>query len=362
MDTPTHRLIADVLALPTAPLHEAAVVTWITGFARRRGLPCRCDRWGNLHLRLRQGAGARPVVFEAHLDHPGCELLAGTGRNWTARWLGGHDPRHFPGGRLLIFAAKGTTIRGRVASALHRRRATEDPVFDLRLSTPLADGRGAFGMWDLPALTRRGNRLVTRAADDLAGCAVILATLDRLRRRGRPCDVRAVFTRAEEIGFVGAGGLLSDGLLPRRVPIVVLEASKELPGAVIGGGPVVRVGDRTRVYDPDVEAWLHATAVALARRDRGFRWQRQLMAGGTCEAGLYVCHGYAAGGLALPLGNYHNLGRARPAAEEIGLDDVGHAIRLCAELATASRHRGPPALQRYARRRFVGLRRRLTGG
>ena len=35
--------------------------------------------------------------------------------------------------------------------------------------------------------------------------------------------------------------------------------------------------------------------------------QRQLMDGGTCEATPYLLHGYVATGIALPLGNFHNM-------------------------------------------------------
>ena len=39
-----------------------------------------------------------------------------------------------------------------------------------------------------------------------------------------------------------------DGAMPGR-PVVVLECSKELPGAVMGRGPVIRVGDKARVFE-----------------------------------------------------------------------------------------------------------------
>lgn len=43
-----------------------------------------------------------------------------------------------------------------------------------------------------------------RSADDLAGCALIIAMLGALRDETRAFDVYAVFTRAEESGLFGA--------------------------------------------------------------------------------------------------------------------------------------------------------------
>jgi putative aminopeptidase FrvX len=64
-----------------------------------------------------------------------------------------------------------------------------------------------------------------------------------------PASVYGVFTRAEEVGFIGAIQLAKSKQLLQDVTVVSLETSAELPPAKIGAGPIVRVGDRTSVFD-----------------------------------------------------------------------------------------------------------------
>ena len=117
-----------------------------------------------------------------------------------------------------------------------------------------------------------------------------------------------------------------------------------LPGAEIGKGVVIRVGDRLSTFDPAVEYTMTLQAQALERLSEEFRYQRQLMSGGACEASLYVLHGMTVGALALPLGNYHNQGKRRPAEEEISASDLQSMSDLCFALALdppAGETRGP---------------------
>ena len=67
--------------------------------------------------------------------------------------------------------------------------------------------------------------------------------LSILTEEDLPVDVYGVFTRAEEVGLVGARLLAEANTLPKNTLVVSLESSRSLPGAEIGGGPVIRVGD-----------------------------------------------------------------------------------------------------------------------
>jgi hypothetical protein len=98
---------------------------------------------------------------------------------------------------------------------------------------------------------------------------------------------------------------LEGGWLQRaRRPLlcISLEASRHGPGARLGGGPVVRLGDRQGPFAPDGSRRLDAIATRLLQG----RYQRRLMDGGSCEASAMLAHGLPTAGLALPLGNYHN--------------------------------------------------------
>ena len=87
-------------------------------------------------------------------------------------------------------------------------------------------------------------------------------------------------------------------------------------------------------------------AADLAASDPRFGWQCALMSGGNREATVYAQYGYAATGVCLGLGNYHNQGRTAIAAEYVHLDDFASGVRLLARLATTCRGRPaspPPA-------------------
>jgi hypothetical protein len=66
--------------------------------------------------------------------------------------------------------------------------------------------------------------------------------------------------------------------------------------------------------------------------------QRLRLTGGTCEATAYLGFGYEAGGLAIPLVNYHNgLRDGAIAAEKVRLSDVAGAVALLLEAARQRR-------------------------
>jgi endoglucanase len=192
--------------------------------------------------------------------------------------------------------------------------------------------RGDMGVFDLTDFEVVRGHVHARQLDDLAGCAVSLAVMERVCR-DRRLNVRVLLTRAEEIGFGGALGAAADGLIPKRAWIISVEASKALPGVEIGGGPVIRVGDRAKTFDPLAENLLGA---ARTRLPKSQPVQRFLMSGGTCEATVFAVFGYHATGVAIPLGNYHNQGPGnRLAPEIVSVKDLSTAVNL---IETASRN------------------------
>jgi hypothetical protein len=130
--------------------------------------------------------------------------------------------------------------------------------------------------------------------------------------------------------------------LPPETLVVSIEASKALPGAVQGEGPVIRAGDRAFTFDDEAEFIMKQAAAKLGgdvvgRAVQSTKIQRQLMTGGRCEAGSAILNGYRATGLAFPLGNYHNVpdDRAQPglAAENIHQQDFISGVALLQQVA-----------------------------
>jgi endoglucanase len=194
-------------------------------------------------------------------------------------------------------------------------------------------------MWVLPGSVIRGRRVRSRACDDLAGVAAMICCIEEMTRRRLDGEAYFLFTRAEEVGFVGAIAAARNKTIPRRCLVVAVETSSELPSARIGDGPILRVGDKMTVFHPAATAHCAAVAADLAKADRKFVYQRKLMDGGTCESSAYCQFGYQATGLCMALGNYHNMDvkRKRLAPEYVDTYDVANLIKWFVELARGRR-------------------------
>jgi endoglucanase len=206
---------------------------------------------------------------------------------------------------------------------------------DVRFGSAVDAEPGDLLTWDVGAAKIRDGRLHAPACDDLAAAAAMFVAFgELLKKRKDPPDVRLLCTRGEEVGFIGAIGACKSGLIPKNARLIALENSKSFAESPIGGGPIVRVGDRTSTFDPDLTHRVAQVAQALMARDESFCWQRKLMTGGTCEASAFQALGYTATCVCLPLGNYHNMnedhGRIEP--ETIAMDDYHGLVRLLVEL------------------------------
>lgn len=335
------RLLETLLRLPTAPFREHYVQTAIERFARRHDLPVRRDRWGNLYVAYHKGE-AEPIAFTAHMDHPGFEVLDG-GTRPRAQFLGGVAAENMAGTPVLCYpqdaenassASPPEPVPGRIVRTTTQPVQGRRPEIFLELDCERPVAPGDFGVFDVPAFEIDGGTLRARALDNLLSCVLVLATLATLKRRNVAADVVGVFTRAEEVGFVGAGGVLRSLHLGSERPLVVLETSKEMAGVRMGSGPVLRVGDRMTCFDPSMDLWLAARAAEIGAHEPDFLYQRALMTGGACEASLYVLHGRRTGAIAIALGNYHNMtAEGGIGAEYLSLADFENALLLLEHLA-----------------------------
>ncbi len=340
--TRSYRILTDLLATPTAPFAEHFVLDRIERFcARHKNVTTKRDAVGNLLVRVKQGRRTivRPVCITAHLDHPGfvVEKMIGKTRA-RAFWRGGVPAEYFVGSKVRFYVAgrwvKGTVKAIKKAIKLGRERV-DTATFDVKGDLP----PGTIGMWDFPDPVIRGGRIYARACDDLAGAAAMLSAIDVLSKNRHACDGYFLFTRAEEVGFVGAIAACKLKTIPKKCFVVAMETSSELPHAQMGGGPILRVGDRASAFTPQVTAHCHAVARALALEDSSFQYQRKLMDGGTCESSAYCTLGYEATGLCVALGNYHNVDakRKKLGPEYIDLSDYYNAMKWFVELVRAPR-------------------------
>ena len=336
------RALTEISAHPTASFFEARAASYILSELGRLGLPYQQDQYGNI-IASYGDSSQRPLAIVAHMDHPAFEVVDAThGR------LLGHvkkecfekpvNVRVFPAlppghvSRITHHASRELDegIRGRIIGV--QGSGDEGLLFDLELDS--APPENAFGVWDLPPFELQGDLAYMRAIDDVVGCAAILLALEEMVERKSPCRCLGVFTRAEEAGFIGAAPLAQDKIIPTDAFVVSLEMSKALPGAEIGGGPVIRVGDFERTFDDSAESILRAAWRSMKDENPEVKVQRQLMSGGRCEAGVFMLEGYLTTAMALPLGNYHNMGEDMTIQPEyIHLDDLATCVELLVRAA-----------------------------
>jgi len=335
-----HRWLAELTGTPTVAGREGRVVRWIERWvAQRPELTLRRDRHGNLVVRRTEPfASGAPVYITAHLDHPGFVVDAvEDDRRLVLAFRGGVMEDYFAGSPVAVHALDDPHAPARTGHVVERvmPQEGEDEPFK-RYRVELDEGQrtggvggGDFATWSLPAAEVIDGVLHAPACDDLAAAAAAMAAMDEMLQRhargdapahamGR--DVRLLFTRAEEIGFIGAMGACREQTIEPESTVIALENSRAFDDSPIGGGPIVRVGDRLTVFTPKVTAAVASRAEAVAGGPAQptaaqkhsemprWRWQRKLMAGGACEATVFCAAGYDATCVCLPLGNYHNMG------------------------------------------------------
>lgn len=341
------RWLLEVTQIPTAAGREFRVISWVRDWlATRPDLAVTTDEAGNIHVAIKGRAasatdpGVRPVYFTAHLDHPAfvVERVIAPGVVELS-FRGGVMEDYFHEARIVIHdsrdarssrdARHGPSVGAKLSGKLDRAcrpDGTPSPfthyLAELDRSTDCI-APGDIATWELPAASIEDGLVFTHACDDLAALAAALCAFGELLSRDIGGDVRLLFTRAEEVGFIGAIAACrpprDQRLMPMHARVIALENSRSFADSPIGGGPIVRVGDRVSVFSPQLTDAIAKRAeeiagapstVTASQKNTSlpkWHWQRKLMAGGACEASVLCEAGYEATCVCLPLGNYHNM-------------------------------------------------------
>lgn len=355
-------ILQELCSVPTAPFAEQHVIAYVERFVReRRKLKLSRDRHGNLLIELKSaGRNKTPRwVFGAHMDHPGfvADRMLDPG-TLQAHFRGWVKAEFFKGERVRFFDDAGET-RGTIEDfTVGKERGVPNKV---RIRVTRAIAPGAVGMWDQGEGRTRGRRFYSRACDDLAGAAAALTMIDQLAKRPPNAPVAVLLTRGEEEGFVGAiAACLKPELLRKTDRIIAIETSAEQPFAPQGQGAIIRIGDRTSIFNSGLSYFLQTQAADLAKRDKTFKHQRALMPGGTCEATVYDIYGFAAASICVALGNYHNMDREkkRIGPEYIDVNDWRNMVKLFVQVARHGHEyeEGHAALRARVEKRFDRLR------
>lgn len=361
MNASRYALLTQLLSQPTAPFREHAVMTRVASVLKQASVPFFYDPLGNMIIGCTSGAEylhlvrrkiAEPLkIFIAHTDHPGFH-----GVRWLSatrlkiKWHGGSPTQHLTGSRVWLATSSGLWGEGRLdrVRLLKSKQAIATAEVSMaRAAAPKPKANELFGGFKFrSAVWRSGKKIYTKAADDLVGVFAIVSTALDFHKKNRgkhSWPFLGLLTRAEEVGFVGAIGHFDlEWLAPAQRPIICvsLETSRTLPGALIGKGPVVRLGDRRTVFNPDYLKVL----TDVAEQSLPGKHQRRIMDGGACEATAATAFGLPAIGISVPLGNYHNQGLEGgpdcrgpngPAPEFVHVDDIQGMLNLCQNLLQA---------------------------
>lgn len=323
--------LAELTSLPTASGREDRVVVWVESWvARRDDLRISKDTGGNLFVTQKGRKRRPPLLAVAHMDHPAFVIVDEHG---SFEFRGGVDAPYFDDA-LIEVVSRNDGPAGQV-------RAYDPETHTGSASFGGEVAAGDIALWSFQHTGSATGWFHAPACDDLAGAAAALAALDRARTDPALRHFGVMLTRAEEVGLIGALHAARHRTIPDGSRLLSIETSRELPNARIGDGPILRIGDRSTVFDRELSNRIGraADAASLAH-------QRKLMDGGACEATAFGAHGYQATGLCLALGNWHNRGNldrveagetsaAVPMLEEISIDDFHGLVDLLLLAATA---------------------------
>jgi hypothetical protein len=96
------RLAGRLMRHPAAPYFEHDVRAEVEKICAEHGLEFERDSFGNVFVRLRTSRKLRQIVFAAHMDHPGFEVLKKLApKRFLARFRGGVPDSYFRAGTSL---------------------------------------------------------------------------------------------------------------------------------------------------------------------------------------------------------------------------------------------------------------------
>ena len=294
-----------IAACPTAACHEGHVRACLQeGLKNLPHVTTRIDEFGNLHATYEHKASGREAFrLVAHMDHPAFVVHRAKATE-ELHFAGGVEEKYFAGKRIVFYNEETKEPLGRarirsIAFAHEPKRVKIDRAIP---------AEATFATWDLPKARCTKRLFISPACDDLVEVAVMLALLRRLALVGAKAHVEALFTRAEEIGFLGSLAALKSKKTLSPMPTISLEASKAPGFAKVEGGPILRVGDRLSVFNSRITHWMDAAFRDMKAARPDLVYQRLLMAGGACEASVFHRAGLPTGALCVALNHYHNMG------------------------------------------------------
>jgi putative aminopeptidase FrvX len=338
------QLLEDILTIPTIALKEHAIHSALAQFATRHNLKFQQDSAGNSYITYSgdesPSVGRRPLFITAHTDHPGFIVTEVNNNHAICEFRGGLSAEYGKSEYLCVYriASQDVSIAA-IGKAQIQEIMTEgtSPRQRIQGATVLSEPGvqlevGDLLLWDVTAFEISNGsdpKILARQCDDLIGVVSILQTLKKLSETSSPYSFTGLFTRAEEIGLMGASAATKSSLLPADAIVIAIETSSGAGGrAIQGGGPIIRVGDAGSIFTPKVTTWMEHIASNLSQKTN-FRYQRLLMDAGSTEATAFFRLGLDTGALCVSLGAWHNAGpNQKIVPETVSFRDTEYLVDL----------------------------------
>ena len=322
------------------PGHESAV----SGAVREAFGPLcdevRLDRLGNC-IAFKRGDGGEPrprVMFAAHMDEIGLMVTRiedGGFLRFTN--LGGVDQRILPGAEVLVHGREGLhgIVGVKPPHILRPEESSEASKMEdmyIDCGMPEDEIRGLVSVGDVVSLasgfSKLGDFVSGKSLDDRAGVAVLHDCLQRLGRLRHACDVYAVATVQEEMGFRGA--MISTFGVAPDVGIAIDVTHGDMAGipeyqtSCLDKGPAISTG-------PNVHPRVFSRLQEVAKENSvPFQVEVSPASTGTDAWAMQVTRsGVATGVISIPVRYMHT------PVETAAANDIRQAGRLAAQFAAS---------------------------
>lgn len=311
------------------------------------------DALGNLIATVKATDPQMPsILLAAHADEIGF-IVKKIEPNGTLRFeqLGGFDNRILLAQSVVIKGAEGYVegVIGTLAVhyvkwddpnriASHRdlyidigaSSAGEVLEMGIKVGQPISYGSGLKLVGD-----KKRNRVVGKALDDRAGCAVLIELIKNLgsNNESKHGDIFCVFTVQEEVGLRGAS-VLSPGIKPDFALAVDTTPTSDTYDVLmtgtrtLGGGPCIKIADKSLIAHPLVTGLLEKVAV-----EKSIPYQQEIFMGIGTDAGAIhmTSTGVSSGVVSIPSRYTHT------PIEIVDLDDLKNTVRLVEEFIFSSK-------------------------
>lgn len=288
------------------------------------------DNMGNLYA-VKKGSGAK-IMVAAHMDEIGM-IVTFIDEKGFLRFsnVGGLSPYILLGQRVIF--ANGTIGAIGMEKLDDIKKLTLDKLYIDIGAKDREEAKEKVKVGDIATYNRElvvaGNRVIGKAMDNRAGCAVLIKAIQELGQTDN--EIYAVFTSQEEVGLRGSrtSSYRINPDLGLAIDVTLVGDTPEAPkmNVALGQGAAIKVKDASVICHPRVKEALTETA---EKNNIPYQYE-VLVAGGTDAGAIHLTReGIAAGVISIPCRYVHSPG------EMVDLDDLDNAVQLLKAFLTTA--------------------------